>query len=1111
VARYEHLITPGHVLRRLFALLSSNQHTCKSLLQISVPTQLLTSQQTRLGEAGSDADHSPGIHKLFVDLPYSSPSASESYRGHVSKDITAAMAKNHKFDPALDHSWGKWSSLSIRARGWFLKGGPGQGKSTVSQYFSQVHRAALLLAFPGLHSGEDAHKLALEIKEVAIAREEWPASPRFPLYVSLREYAQWSVSRTQNRAEMLGLLTYIAESLSKIGQQTVTVQDIRTLVESTPILVMLDGLDEVPSDSRQEVGNQVTLLLDELHGSSDCFTICSSRPQGYGGEFDRLSGIAPIQLEQLEPERAVECASRLVEATRPEYAENARRLLEAAIKSNSVAQLMTTPLQCHIIAVIVRNGSTPPDRKYELYSKYYDVMFSRESSRPQQAEFADLFRREPQLLKAVHEYAGFRIHVAAEASKGASASLTVSEFEAIVREIVACNKDEEDVGSLVRLVMRASSERLVLLSTPDEKNLYRFDVRQLQEFFAAEYIYRNVPHAVLDQRIQKIAHDSHWREVIHFLLSAFVEQSRVNELSMAIVTLRLEYNSNSETPNLSRVMAVGGAHATALAMDGVLENDRRMRERFTDLIKSLSTSAVGRVHVEVSKVGGHATRRWLVSCFLNELERENADGAVAVLWNLLHEPDDVQKVVHYIGRYPDTMLTLVRLHDFGFHFNHDWHVDAFLTAIAGASADIASQLLYSWRNVLVLERRTMTSRPMTTLKSKVRSMLGTSAWYMFELYGYETDIPVGSGLDSPKIIAFPRFAIHHASTAPKWVEERITKAVDASGSIGALARIFMKNIETIPVSVKLPSLLQRETQVVFAHRASRARVKVLEDMRTLWASDPKAAFKVWSGLASNTASFEYLDRLGDPGNAYEYVDYGKIVSGLVDLAVGSYRTSLVDPTHFPVSTWSLVRNTLGEAGFEDFCTRIKPSALGSIRSPYDDFTLPETAVPLKLPRDGEMLILIAEMFVVNANRFSSFDRNDVSPRAQSARVQELVNVYANIEELENVVLNSVEPRVRSAALALIVAHPKFIIPARELLEIAHELSRLVGELAMLVASMIEVSGRFRHGGAMVLLDACLDRPSQSRLSRFVDRWREISSAPISNQLLEPIWSLSASG
>ena len=85
--------------------------------------------------------------------------------------------------------------------------------------------------------------------------------------------------------------------------------------------------------------------------------------------------------------------------------------------------------------------------------------------------------------------------------------------------------------------MRATTERLVLVSTPETGEYVRFDIRPLQEFFAAEHIYQSGEPDIFIERVRVIAGESHWREVIHFLLSALIENNRKSELAGAITVL----------------------------------------------------------------------------------------------------------------------------------------------------------------------------------------------------------------------------------------------------------------------------------------------------------------------------------------------------------------------------------------------------------------------------------------------------------------------------------------------------------------------------------------------------------------------------------------------
>src|SRR5690606_15091278 len=84
---------------------------------------------------------------------------------------------------------------------------------------------------------------------------------------------------------------YIAKEL--IGRNVdsnLTDDDIFDLANSNPILLILDGLDEVPSKStRDQILKDCDDFLHRCVGEdANIQIVMSSRPQGYNGEFDRF-------------------------------------------------------------------------------------------------------------------------------------------------------------------------------------------------------------------------------------------------------------------------------------------------------------------------------------------------------------------------------------------------------------------------------------------------------------------------------------------------------------------------------------------------------------------------------------------------------------------------------------------------------------------------------------------------------------------------------------------------------------------------------------------------------------------------------------------------------
>ncbi|MFY2558514.1 NACHT domain-containing protein [Corallococcus terminator] len=490
--RYGHFITSGEILSDLHEKLQDDRASTDQIIrQLAIPA-LEHQKYTKLEQAGSTDDNRPGIHQIFVDLPFRS--RLHNIKGSAIATLAKAASQNHKDDP-LDPSseeWHKWRCHPSRAPIWLIKGGPGHGKSTIGQYFCQVQRAALIASTPHWKLPTTIRNLANEIQKEAERSAIWPTRPRIPIYIELKNYAQWIGEQSPEKTK--GILTYVAHTLTTELEQTVLPATLRRALANRSCFFAFDGLDEVPADIKDAVAKEVKSLIRQTLAECDLLSICTSRPQGYSGQFHGLTGTAEIDLTPLTAQDAFRCATPLIRFNRTKAeADTACDVLSDALKNVSVREIMTTPLQSHIMAVIVRGGRRPPERKWDLYKQFYDVIRIREANRHlPERQLASLLRDDAPLLKTIHNRLGFLLHAQAETAGGAYASLPRSGFRELVKSTVASKKDG-DTDRTVETTMKAATERLVLISTPDDGQKVRFDIRQLQEFFAAEFLYDGIP------------------------------------------------------------------------------------------------------------------------------------------------------------------------------------------------------------------------------------------------------------------------------------------------------------------------------------------------------------------------------------------------------------------------------------------------------------------------------------------------------------------------------------------------------------------------------------------------------------------------------------------
>lgn len=662
---YRHFLTPGHILTEIYDGLKDARAEVSLIINHLVVRGLTDNQHTKLEQAGASGDSRPGIHRLFVDLPVIVEE--HSVRGYAVDLLASALSRNHQLDRSIPGAkqWRKWNRHPSRARAWFLKGGPGQGKSTVGQFLCQIQRSALILESDGPAVHPRTRELAEKILEVATARGMRPLVPRIPIVIELREYAQWFGRRSSEQSR--GILTYLAEKISTGVEIPVLPGTLKRAIGTRSWIAVFDGLDEVPHDVKDVLAKEVCHFVNDMaiEINADLFTLCTSRPQGYSGQFAELD--APtVRLSDLSPAEALECAKPVLAMERTELeAEKSIIILESAIKSSSVRELMKSPLQAHIMAIVVRDGGRPPERRWHLFTNFYHVIRRREGNR----ELADprltkLIREEEQLVKTVHSRLGFVLHAKAETSEGAITRLERSDFRKLVTEAVSQMMDS-DIETTVDVLMNATTDRLVLVNTPDDGNHVRFDIRPLQEFFAAEFLYESQEAEELGRRLEVIAGDAHWREVMHFLVSALVESGRRTELSVAIRVLEgLDEGVVESVERLAAKRAARGALLSArLLQEGVLEQDKRQREQFRNALRPLCGLTEPAKLESMAKDNHEQSGQWLTTFLFQSLAdlsySENIGSAVFLSYLLRDADSRVADLTAYLRKAPRDYLAYV--------------------------------------------------------------------------------------------------------------------------------------------------------------------------------------------------------------------------------------------------------------------------------------------------------------------------------------------------------------------------------------------------------------------------------------------------------------------
>jgi hypothetical protein len=401
------------------------------------------------------------------------------------------------------------SKRSRRLSRIILEGGPGQGKSTLTQMLTQVYRS--LIIDPASEYKPHTHRID---------------EARLPIRVELRLFAEW-LGTSDRSVEQ-----YVAELFGKdSGGAQVTVEDIHTLTQKQSLLLIFDGLDEVGSDSlRDEVVAKIAAAVSrfETDAQADLRVIVTSRPPAIAGRLDALSGFTRMHLLPLNERKVDLYVDRWtqVQCSDSGDRERVKTSFEKRKAEDHVAALAKNPMQLSVLLHFIRlKGEAFPDRRAELYREYFKTVIDRDVEKNQ-----DLLRNRAD-IETLHEIIAFTIHSNAEGNNTA-ARLKRRQLVGLIRSWF---ESEGRPSDLADHLFKIGEERLgliVALSGEGENTDYGFEIQPVREYFTAAFI---------NDKCEGNAHDlfqlmirrPFWKEVARFLAGLRRANERADLLSRA--------------------------------------------------------------------------------------------------------------------------------------------------------------------------------------------------------------------------------------------------------------------------------------------------------------------------------------------------------------------------------------------------------------------------------------------------------------------------------------------------------------------------------------------------------------------------------------------------
>lgn len=364
-----------------------------------------------------------------------------------------------------------------------IRGAPGQGKSTLTQYVCQAHRRSFLLE----HDRPDT------LPELDL--------PRFPLRLDLSDYALWlggndvwdqsgdakqskGKARRGDRATVECFLgDLMTHESGGIITDAKTVQDI---FERVPSLVVLDGLDEVGSTA---IRRRIVKEIDKFVSRGNTYTdppkvVVTTRPSA--GELPepspRLFEIVTLNqltLDQRDTYLRKWCSVRGIKG---KDGRTLRKSFKEKSREPYISELAGNPMQLTILLDLLhQQGAATPTQRTDLYDKYVELLLAREANKHPRA-----VRDHKEELLEIIPFLGWYLHAHTEESQ-INGRMSVDEIKEAMRHFQRTYGNRE---SVVDQLFEGASDRLWALTSKVD-GTYEFEVLSLREYFAARFLYRN--------------------------------------------------------------------------------------------------------------------------------------------------------------------------------------------------------------------------------------------------------------------------------------------------------------------------------------------------------------------------------------------------------------------------------------------------------------------------------------------------------------------------------------------------------------------------------------------------------------------------------------------
>ena len=375
-----------------------------------------------------------------------------------------------------------------------LKGDPGSGKSTFISYFS------LCLA---KHHLEPDGKWLQRL-------EGWPADAcPIPLTIVLRDFVRAQPEKLPEPCPRC-LWDFFRKTLADARLDSCA-GAFETALNLGYAIVLLDGLDEVPTDAQRDFVRACTLKFAERSRRSRLVLTCRTIPY----QAMRFEGVPDFELAPFDDGKIRRFITAWYTTLVPkpfsrEVAEDRRRALEQAVQRPELRRLAGNPMLLTDMALLHTHRGRLPDDRAKLYKEVIDLLLLRWDEARQGSKLQDLLREaqrdENDLLRTLAAVA-FDAHSRSRDRAGDDGG-DIPHYELLYALQALHPQKSLDWAERVIETIRDRAGLLIAV----QEHTFRFPHRSFQEYLAAVHLTKDKDFA--NKALGLLDETGYWREVI---------------------------------------------------------------------------------------------------------------------------------------------------------------------------------------------------------------------------------------------------------------------------------------------------------------------------------------------------------------------------------------------------------------------------------------------------------------------------------------------------------------------------------------------------------------------------------------------------------------------